>query len=246
VLEGGLVSAGKFERYFALFRRWVLPLIHSRRRLGELFVQRTPQERSRFYRRRWSNWRWQALQRLFFSRLVMGRLGRDPSFFRYAEGGVAEPIFARTEHALAELDPSCNPYLYWIAYGRFASALPHAWREENFEAIRASADRLRVEVSSVEAFLAGAVDRGIDRFNLSDIFEYVSEAGSEQVFDAIVRCGRPGGRVAYWNMQVPRRRPERLAARLRPLRELSERLHRQATTFFYSAFHVDELVAGDR
>jgi len=242
VLERGLVSSGKFERYFRLFRQWILPLIHSRRRVDELFEPRDPTQRRRFYRERWDNWRWRALLRLFFSRAVMGRLGRDPSFFRYVEGAVAAPIFTRTEHALAELDPSKNAYLQWVAYGRFVSALPHAWRAENFEAIRASAHRLRVEVESVETALARAAERSIDRFNLSDILEYVSERGSEQLFDEIVRCGRPGGRVAYWNMQARRRRPQRLAARLHTLEELGQRLHHDAMTFFYSAFYVDELV----
>jgi S-adenosylmethionine-diacylglycerol 3-amino-3-carboxypropyl transferase len=242
VLERGLVSTGKFERYFGLFRTWILPLIHSRRRVDELFEPRDPAQRRRFYRERWDNWRWQALLRLFFSQLVMGRLGRDPSFFRYVGGGVAAPIFARTERAIAELDLSKNAYLQWVAYGRFVSALPHAWREENFESIRANADRLRVEVASVEATLARAAERSIDRFNLSDILEYISEAGSDQLFDAVVRCGRPGGRVAYWNMQVRRRRPERLANRLLSLEELGQRLHRDAMTFFYSAFHVDQII----
>jgi S-adenosylmethionine-diacylglycerol 3-amino-3-carboxypropyl transferase len=93
----------------------------------------------------------------------------------------------------------------------------------------------------VEAFLARAGAHSIDRFNLSDILEYVSVGASEGMFDEIVRCGRPGGRVAYWNMQAPRRRPQRLAGRLRTLDATSERLHRGAATFFYSAFFVDEL-----
>lgn len=241
VLETGLLAAGKFERYFALFRQWVLPLMHSRRRIDELFVPREPAERRRFYRERWDNWRWRALLRAFFSRAVMGRLGRDPSFFRYVEGAVAQPIFERTEHALADLDPSRNAYLQWIVYGRFVSVLPHAWREENYEAIRANVHRLRVEVAPVEAALARAADHGIDRFNLSDILEYVGAAACESLFDDVARCGRAGGRVAYWNMQAPRRRPQRLAARLRTLDELSARLHHEATTFFYSAFYVDAI-----
>jgi S-adenosylmethionine-diacylglycerol 3-amino-3-carboxypropyl transferase len=49
--------------------------------------------------------------------------------------------------------------------------------------------------------------------------------------------------VAYWNMMVPRGRPQRLAGRLRALDEESRRLHRRAATFFYGAFRVDELIA---
>jgi S-adenosylmethionine-diacylglycerol 3-amino-3-carboxypropyl transferase len=243
VLGQGLVSAGKFESYFRLYRQWVLRLVHGRRELDGLFTPRAPDERRRYYREVWNNWRWQALMRLFSSRFMLARHARDPSFFRYVEGGVSAPIFERIERALTELDPSRNAYVQWVAYGRFGDVLPHAWRAGNFEAIRANAHRLRTEVASVESYLARAPDRSIDRFNLSDIFEYVSAAASEEVFDAIARCGRPGGRAAYWNMQVPRRRPERLAHRLNALEALGARLHRETATMFYSAFHVDEIAA---
>lgn len=241
VIERGLVAAGKFERYFELFRRWVLPLIHSRQTVRALFEPRTPAERRRFYDDHWDNWRWRALSRLFFSRFVMGHLGRDPSFFDYVEGDVAAPIFARAVHALTDIDPSLNPYLQWITCGQFRNALPHVWRVENFEAIRAHVDRLEIELTSVESYLAQAPAASIDRFNLSDIFEYISEPSSASVFEDIVRCGCPGGRLAYWNMQAPRRCPPALADRVLPLEELSRRLHHETATFFYSAFYVEEL-----
>src|SRR5690606_28818523 len=99
-------------------------------------------ERLAFYTCTWNTWRWRAMFRLFFSRFVMGRLGRDPAFFQYVEGSVAQRIMARAEHALVELDPAANPYLQWILTGRFTAALPHALRAENFDAIRANLDRL--------------------------------------------------------------------------------------------------------
>lgn len=240
VIERGLSAAGKFERYFALFRRAVLPLIHSRRELDALFEPRSPAERRRFYDERWNNRRWRALFRVFFSRRLMGWLGRDTRFFRYAEGGVAERILVRTEHALAELDPSSNPYLHWIAYGRFGAQLPYVWRAENHAAIRRNLGRLEVRLASVESWLAAAADASIDRFNLSDVFEYLSPAASDQVFADIARCARPGARIAYWNMMAPRRRPDALARRLRPLEDESRRLQARAAAFFYGAFEVDQ------
>jgi S-adenosylmethionine-diacylglycerol 3-amino-3-carboxypropyl transferase len=58
----------------------------------------------------------------------------------------------------------------------------------------------------------------------------------------IAACGRPGGRLAYWNTLVPRSRPDSLADRLRPLTELAERLHRQDKAFFYNRFVVEEIL----
>lgn len=241
IIEDGLIAAGKFERYFTLFRRWLLPLIHSRATVAALFEPRSRDDRRRFYDTQWDNLRWQVACRLFLSRFVMGHLGRDPRFFDYVEGEVARPILARTRHALRELDPARNPYLQWIAWSEFRTALPHAWRAENFAAIRAHVDRLEIELASVESYMSQAADASIDRFNLSDIFEYISPAGSEKLFREIVRCGRRGGRLAYWNMQAPRRCPPDLAKRVHTLEELSRRLHRETNTFFYRAFFVDEL-----
>jgi S-adenosylmethionine-diacylglycerol 3-amino-3-carboxypropyl transferase len=241
VIARGLLAAGKFERYFALFRRWILPLTHSRRTVAALFEPRGLTERRDFYQTRWNNWRWRALFRVFCSRFVMGRLGRDPRFFDYVEGEVAAPIFARAERALTELDPTKNPYLQWIVAGRFVSALPHAWRSENFAAIRRHIDRLEIELASVESYLARTADQSIDRFNLSDIFEYISESGSVALFEDIARCGRSGGRLAYWNMEAPRRCPRSLAQRVHALDDLSHRLYRETMTFFYSGFYVEEL-----
>ena len=241
IIERGLIAAGKFENYFALFRRWLLPLIHSRATVDALFESRNPSDRLGFYTSQWNNWRWRVLCNLFTSRFVLGRLGRDPRFFDYVEGDVAKPIFKRTERAFTELDPSRNPYLQWIAWGEYRNVLPHVWRAENFDAIHTHIDRLEIELASVESRLSRAPDASIDRFNLSDIFEYISPAGSENLFRDIVRCGRRGGRLAYWNMQAFRRCPADLAERVHTLDDISRSLYRETATFFYSAFYVDEL-----
>lgn len=241
-VAGGIGAAGKFECYFALFRDRILPLVHSRASIERLLAGGDAVERERFYREEWDSWRWRLLFRIFFSRLVMGRLGRDPSFFRYVEGSVAERIMDRTRHALTRLNPADNPYLQWILTGRHGTALPFSLREENFAAIRAGLDRLEWHCLAVEDFLDREGERAIDRFNLSDIFEYMSEENCHLLLERIHRAGRTGGRLAYWNMLAPRRRPEAMADRLRSLDELAQRLFLEDKAFFYSAFVVEEIV----
>src|SRR5436305_377886 len=96
----GVVLHGKFEGYFRLFRERVLPLVHRRRTVLALLEERDEAGRRAFYRDTWDNLRWRLLFRIFFSRFAMGRLGRDPEFFRYVEGSVAERILGRAEYAL--------------------------------------------------------------------------------------------------------------------------------------------------
>jgi S-adenosylmethionine-diacylglycerol 3-amino-3-carboxypropyl transferase len=238
-VDAGIGSAGKFERYFELFRSRVLPLVHTRRTVDALLVPRSSDERHRFYERSWNSWRWRLLFRLFFSRFTMGRLGRDPEFFRYVEGDVAARIQERTRHALVELDPSCNPYVHWILTGTHGTALPCALRQEHFDTIRKNLDRLEWRCQSVEAFLDTATPGSIGSFNLSDLFEYVSVPSYHRMLDAIARAARPGARLVYWNMLAPRRRPESMADRLLPLDDLARQLHGQDRAFFYSAIVVE-------
>jgi S-adenosylmethionine-diacylglycerol 3-amino-3-carboxypropyl transferase len=243
-IDAGIGGAGKFERFFSLFRRRILPLVHSRKRIQQLLVPRQPAAREQFYERTWNTWRWRLLFRIFFSRFVMGRMGRDPSFFAYVEGSVADRILERARYALTalDLDPSKNPYLDWILTGRHTTALPLALRPENFDTIRSHLDRLEWRCQSVEDFLAGQEKRSIDRYNLSDIFEYMSPENAEELLAKIAESGRSGGRLAYWNMLVPRSRPESLADRLRPLPRLARKLHLADKAFFYSRFVVEEIV----
>jgi S-adenosylmethionine-diacylglycerol 3-amino-3-carboxypropyl transferase len=241
-VAAGVGSAGKFERYFGLFRRYVLPLVHRRPQIEALLHGGPAVKRKAFYRRQWDTFRWRMLFRVFFSRFVMGRMGRDPSFFAYVEGNVATRILERAKHAVTELDPAANPYLQWIMTGRHTTALPMALRPEHFDTIRANLDKLEWRCQSVEGFLASREAHSVDRFNLSDIFEYMSPENYHRLLEQLLKGAKPGGRLAYWNMLVPRSRPKSLEDRLRPLGALAEQLHYQDKAFFYSRFVVEEVL----
>lgn len=243
LISAGIASVGKFEHYFKMFRDRVMPLVHSRSVVQELLLPKSAPERRAFYDNQWNNLRWRFMFRIFFSRTVMGFLGRDPEFFRYVEGSVSERILRRTEYALTELDPSANPYVHWILTGRhnagLQSGLPAALREENFEPIRRNLDRLQWRRSSLEELLQGS--QKFDCFNLSDIFEYMSPSSYEELLKLIVSSARPNARLAYWNMLAPRHRPESMAAAVRRLSELSSQLFARDQAFFYSALVVEEV-----
>lgn len=240
-IAAGIGAAGKFERYFSMFRSRVLPLVHSRADVEALLTKRDRAARERFYEDRWDTWRWRLLFRLFFSRLVMGRLGRDPEFFRYVEGDVSTRILARTRHALTTLDPTDNPYVHWILTGTHGAQLPLALRAEHFDTIRARLDRLEWRCQAIEEFVDQAGADTVDRFNLSDLFEYVSLPHYHRLLERLVHASRPHARLAYWNMLAPRRRPESMSARLTSLDALAARLHLADRAFFYSAFVVEEV-----
>ncbi|NWK54160.1 DUF3419 family protein [Verrucomicrobiaceae bacterium N1E253] len=240
-IQNGFGRAGKFENYFTLFRDKFLPWVHSYKHTAELLTSKSARDRNAFYEEKWNTWRWRLLFKLFFSRFVMGRLGRDPAFFKYVEGSVADRILMRTRHALVTLEPAKNPYLQWILMGRYGTALPHALREENFNTIRENLDRVTIDPRPLEAVLNDP-EQIYDAFNLSDIFEYMSEDNTESLLQRIHSGSSHGARLAYWNMLAPRSRPSQMASKLKALGELSQSLFHEDKAFFYSAFIVEESV----
>lgn len=242
-IRDGVIHAGKFERYFQLFRRRVLPLSQSRRRVDALLTPgRARAERETFFHQNWNHWRWRLLFYAFFNRRVMGRAGRDPAFFHQVRGSVAKRILARCEHALVTLDPAANPWLGYILTGNFTQPLPEWTHPEALEGIRAHAHRLHLFRGGIEEAAAARGGEGFDGYNLSDIFEYLTPAATETLYRRFLETARPGARLAYWNLLVPRACPESLRERVRPLRDLAAGLHARDRTFFYSDFHVDEVL----
>jgi S-adenosylmethionine-diacylglycerol 3-amino-3-carboxypropyl transferase len=170
----------------------------------------------------------------------MGRLGRDPEFFRYVDGSVGNRILARTRYALRELDPASNPYVRWILTGAHGDVLPFALREENFAAIRRNLDRLEWRVQSLGDFLDDPTVPMLDRFNLSDIFEYMTPAETAALLQRIAQKANPGGRLVYWNMLAPRRTSRELNHLLLSRDDLAEAGFARDKAFFYSALVVEE------
>ncbi|MFK7765723.1 MAG: DUF3419 family protein [Mariniblastus sp.] len=252
VIADGFIHSGKFESYFKTFREKILPLAHSKTRISKLIQTKTTQQQIAFYEEQWNSFRWRGMFRMFFSRFVMSRLGRDPEFFRYVEGSVAEKILNRTQHALTQIPTSTNAYLRYILTGNFKAnfggddpkqtALPHYLRKENFDAIVNGLDRLTLFHGSIQEAASVHQQDGFDGFNLSDIFEYLDASICVEVYGQLLGVAKPNARLAYWNMLVPRRVPEQFTSQVRSHKELSAELLSRDKAWFYDAFHVEEKI----
>lgn len=239
VAQHGAGGTGKFERYFRIFRTRLLPWVHSQKTISDIFVVRDRPAREVFFNTRFNTWRWRLLLNLFFSRFVMGRMGRDKAFFDHVEGSPAQHVARRIHHAAVDCDPAVNPYLHWIMTGTHGASLPMTWRAEHFDVIKARLDRLDIRPGSLEAFVS--TGEKADGFNLSDIFEYMSPEVFAQVYGSLLSACAPKARLVYWNMMAPRRVPAPFAKDVTTLSHIEDQLKAQDKAFFYSDFVVEEV-----
>lgn len=257
-IEKGIIHAGKFEKFFKIFREKILPFVHSKKRIEKLLEKKSMQERIEYYDKHWNNFRWKLMFKLFFSKYVVGKLGRDKKFFRYAEKNISEEMKERSRYALCELNPYENPYINYILTGNYRKdCLPYFLRKENFDKIRKNLHKVEIIQSSVEEYL-DKIDYKINKFNLSDIFEYMSAENYSKLMEKIYDNAEDNALLAYWNLIVERN-SEKLAyketdseiavtgkeknmKKFERMKELDSRLHKRDMTFFYTDFVVEKVI----
>lgn len=240
-IKTGFMTQGKFERYFETFRTKLLPKVHNKKRINGLLIPKNEQDRTAYYDKVWNNIRFKLIFKFFFSRRMMGRLGRDKEFFKYVEGRVADRIHSRVTHAMTKLDPSKNPYLHFILTGYYESVLPYSLRPENYEKIKANLNRIDFQQVSIEQFIVD-YEGQISAFNLSDIFEYMTQEEMDNLYEQMVGKSKSGTRFAYWNMLVPRSSdPLREKFGIKTSQEKNKSFLLKDKAFFYSKFYLDEV-----
>ena len=253
-VAGGVGNAGTFERFLRLFRRAVLPLAHRRATVRQLLAGAVLGEggavlgrgeaaaaRRRWYDARWDSARWRWLFRAATSRAVLGR-ARHPAAFSQVEGGVAGRLLARVRESVTATDPAENPYLQAVLTGAPGAALPRYLRPEHYDAVRGRLDRLSWRLGTLDRVLASS-DGAFTHYNLSDVFEYLPPPQADALFARVADAAAPGARLAYWNVLADRQPGAALRGRLARLDALADGLHAVDRVPFYSAFHVDEVLA---
>jgi S-adenosylmethionine-diacylglycerol 3-amino-3-carboxypropyl transferase len=246
-IEDGVIHTGRFERYLSVFRRRILPLVPGRDTVRAMLRVTNLDDQRRIYRERWDSWRWRLLFRLFFSRSLLRRFGRDPAFFENSEiDDIGAHYLARAEHALVDIPIWSNPYVAYILTGGFGTTdqMPDYLRPDMQEIIRARLDRIEVRTAGIDETLRALPDGSVDAFYLSDIFELSTSGEHAATLAEVARTGRPGARVCYWNNLVPRQRPVALDGRLSSEGTEAGRLHAVDRAFLYSTFVVEAVRGG--
>lgn len=231
LIQNGLIHQGKFENYFKLFRTYILPLIHTKQRIDELFKEKTEEEQLAFYTKKWNTWRWRALFKLFFSEFILGKFGRDPQFFKENKLPVSNTIFNAAQKHLSSTHVFKNHYLDYQLRGNFNVQLPFYLQEENYLKIKQNIDNLRLE----KGYLTDIkYTQKFDLANLSNIFEYMNIDLFEKQIAHLKQCMNTDSKIAYWNLLVERK-----------IEKIDPHFKCMDTTgfdlcFFYQSFHLNQ------
>ena len=245
MLAHGVERTGRLDRFIAEFQRSQVARLHPRALIDRLFETRDLIERQRLVDRELLTPELMREFLAYFTRDSLAGRGRHPAQFRYVDDvDVAAWFLARLRWACTAIPVRGNFYLERFLRGERSNPEWRApyLRPENFERLQALVSRVEVVTGDLESYLE-TEGRTFTRAALSDVFEYMSQGATEQLFARLAEAMPHGGRLAFWNLFVPRESPISQRDRIRPLPRLSRALARRDRAWFYSAFHVEEVLA---
>ncbi len=242
----GVFRCGRLDRYFEAFRRDYLDELWPEDLVERLFDAEDLQTQARIFEEEAFTPQFQEAFRHYYGRKMMSQRGRDPSQFRYVgEMDVGAYFLGRFHDVCTRLPLKGNFYVRRFLTGGYRSLeeAPLYLQRENFERLKGLLDRVTIVTEELETHLAEVETGTYSKANLSDVFEYMAEDASDELFGLLARSMRQGGRIAYWNLLVERHPPETLSGKLESLTEESRALWRMDRAWFYSSFHLEELRA---
>ncbi len=244
-IAAGIIHSGKFERFFNLFRRSILPLIHSIDTVNELLSCSSLESQRQFYDSFWNNLRWRTLLKIFFSRFVMGRVGRDPSFYKHVDlRNTSDEILRRTHHGFRDIEISTNYFAEYILKGNYSNLQnihPYLMKS-HFNKLKANCGRVNIVQGSLTDYLTTLQNNSLSKLNLSDIFEYMSQEEFESSLKEISRVLRRGSKLSFWTLFVKRNVPKDFRNIFYYDKEVSEKIYASSRTFFYGSFNLWQMV----
>lgn len=163
------------------------------------------------------------------------------------EGKTVIDIYRERVRKLASDYPIDENYFAWQAFARKYDtenrrALPEYLKEENFQTLRANADRLNTKIGSATDEIRNSPNGSFNRFVFLDAQDWMSSEQMTELWSAIAANGRPGSRIIFRtagaSSPLEANLPPELMAEFNYEKELSAELFKQDRASIYGGFHL--------
>lgn len=236
-VEMGVVYQGRYESFIQKFGR-VLSVVQGKKRIEGFFRCETLEQQREYFDKRWNTPQWRLLFQLAFNKWMLAKRGLTADYFKFDDGSssFAESFFRRSKHAMCEIPIQTNYFLAQYLRGRYwnEETVPLYLRKDSLALVRERLDRIEIVTSDAQSWLGAQADSSMDALSLSNICELMSVDESERLFAQVARCARPGARICFRNLIVPRGVPADLQGEIELQEQMSRELIARDRSFVYS------------
>mgnify|MGYP000570401143 CR=1 FL=1 len=243
-----LYRFGRMGLFCRILRRFLSALGIPSQRINEFFELRSLEEQAHWYRRYAAPRLWGPWSRRFVQfKPVLYLAGVHPAQFRLVDGrhDMYEFVKERVEHALSEVPIYDNYFLSQAVTGRFrGDRVPPYLRAENFPTLKRNVDRVEIVNGWLGPYLDRRPPSSVSRFNLLDIFDWMTPEAFLATFQSVLRAATPGAIIIYRSGSYRLDPPAQILPYLELHEELARRLLRLDRSGTYGSFYVLSVKTG--
>ena len=246
----GLYNYGKMGLATRIVR-FVLPALGlQKKRVDEFFELRSLAEQQEFYNLHVAQRLWGPVTRwLCESDWFMYLCGVHPRQLKLVDGrhGIYDFVRERIEYALTKVPIYDNYFLSVTVTGRFRGLrVPPYLLPENFETLRRNLDRVTVVNGWLGPYLDTQPAGSIQKFNLLDIFDWMTPEVFEGTLRSVLRAASPGATMIYRSGSYRLDPPAAILPHLTPHTELARKLLATDRSATYGSFYIFTINGGYR
>lgn len=240
VIEKGIINNGRFEKFLNLFRKYIFPFVHSSKTIAQFITSPSLKAQREYYKNHWNTRKWRIYFRLATSSSVLKYFARQRGMFKYVKmKKVSNEYLKRLELNLNNIPITNNYFLHYCLTGRFNEALPVYLQKKNYRLLKKNKTLpLSIITNDVISYLKSMPANFYTKFNLSDIFEALSENETSLLWREIIRTSKSGAVIVYWDNLLPKPVPSNLSDIVKAERQLERKLSSKDRVFFYGDFHI--------
>ncbi len=166
------------------------------------------------------------------------------------EGNSVIDIYRERAKKLACDYPIHENYFAWQAFARKydtenRQAVPEYLKEENYDALKRNADRLKTKIGSATDVIANSESGTFNRFVFLDAQDWMNAEIMTELWTAIAEKGEPESRIIFRtageSSPIETDLPEELRSKFHYEKDISEDLFKQDRASIYGGFHLYEL-----
>lgn len=203
-ISRGLAFCGRLDQAFSSFRKKILPAFWSPSVLSDLArCKILDEQREIIYRTNLEGLR--GAIEVAFGKAALSQMRSQAQMAFVTNPNPGRDLFNRFIRLADSSLLKENFYMWLFLTGGLVEEKfrPPSLQAKNHQTLRQRVSRLELHSTDIESFLfANKVT--YDKMNLSDIFEYMSDEKAQSLFSLISSRLTPGGRIAFWNLFVPR------------------------------------------
>ena len=247
ILSRGFIMNGKYERFIKLAGKFIT-LLQGKGRVQGLLDSKTKTAQATYFDQVWNTRRFHYLFSVLFNKRMLAKRGLVADYFHFDDGSksFAESFYNRSRKAFRDIPIDGNYFISLYLTGRYRNEreVPLYLKSENYELIKSRLDRIKIITADAQGWIDSVPSESLDCFALSNICELMSETDTYRLFDAVCRTARPGARVIFRNLMIPREVPDALMHAIVKDEELSRQLYANDRSFVYgkvAAYTVNKM-----